>query len=203
MSLTSEQRFPNNLPHHWKSYLSQESEKDYFKNLSSFLRTEHRAKQTVFPAPAEEIHAELLRSGRWDGEVEKVQADGKKVVVASRWSLRRDERGRPAAILETKPALAVPAFAVQTSQPCATCHIGAFGPQLTPQGRDFKLNGYVNNDGQDHGLPLTFATQTSFTHTAVPRPGGAAPGFKPNDNISRAFMAYALDGFRQHFVAGT
>jgi len=57
--------------------------------------------QTVFPAPIEEIRAELLRSGRWDGELQKTRADGSRVVVASRWSLRRDEQGRPSAILET------------------------------------------------------------------------------------------------------
>jgi PAS domain S-box-containing protein len=57
--------------------------------------------QSVFPAPIEEIRPELLRSGRWDGEIEKTRADGTRVVVSSRWSLRRDEQGRPAAILET------------------------------------------------------------------------------------------------------
>jgi hypothetical protein len=88
------------------------------------------------------------------------------------------------AALGPRQALAVPAFAVQTGQPCASCHIGAFGPHLTPQGRDFKLHGYVGNDGKDHGLPLAFTTQTSFTHTAVPQPGGAAPGFRPNDNFA-------------------
>jgi PAS domain S-box-containing protein len=61
----------------------------------------HELLQSVFPAPIEEIRAELLRSGRWDGELKKTKADGTQVVVASRWSLRRDELGRPAAILET------------------------------------------------------------------------------------------------------
>ena len=61
----------------------------------------HELLQSVFPAPIEEIRAELLRSGRWDGELEKTRADGTQVVVASRWSLRRDEQGRPVAILET------------------------------------------------------------------------------------------------------
>ena len=61
----------------------------------------HELLQTVFPAPIEEIRAELLRSGRWDGEFEKTKADGTHVVVASRWSLRRDDDQRPAAILET------------------------------------------------------------------------------------------------------
>src|SRR5260370_40849886 len=61
----------------------------------------HELLQSVFPAPTEEIRAELLRSGRWDGELEKTRADGTQVVVSSRWSLRRGEQGRPAAILET------------------------------------------------------------------------------------------------------
>ena len=33
--------------------------------------------------------------------LEKTRSDGTRVIVASRWSLRRDEQGRPAAILET------------------------------------------------------------------------------------------------------
>jgi PAS domain S-box-containing protein len=57
--------------------------------------------QTVFPAPVEEIRQELLRTGRWEGELQKTKADGTRVVVASRWSLRRDEQERAVAILET------------------------------------------------------------------------------------------------------
>jgi PAS domain S-box-containing protein len=57
--------------------------------------------QTEFPIPIDEIHAELLRTGRWEGELRKSKADGSRVVVASRWSLRQDEQGRPVAILET------------------------------------------------------------------------------------------------------
>ena len=57
--------------------------------------------QTVFPAPVDDIRAELLRTDRWEGELKKTKADGSEVIVASRWSLRRDEHGRAAAILET------------------------------------------------------------------------------------------------------
>src|SRR5207247_360274 len=57
--------------------------------------------QTVFPAPLEQVRAELLGAGRWEGELVQTRADGSRVVVASRWSLRRDEEGRPRAILET------------------------------------------------------------------------------------------------------
>ena len=79
------------------------------------------------------------------------------------------------------PARAVPSFARQTGQPCATCHVGAFGPQLTQFGREFKLNGYVWNDGKQH-LPLAAMIEASLTHTSADQPGGAAPGFAPNDN---------------------
>ena len=56
---------------------------------------------TTFPAPLDEIHAELLRAGRWEGELRHTKADGTEVVVLSRWSVRRDEQDRPVAILET------------------------------------------------------------------------------------------------------
>ena len=98
------------------------------------------------------------------------------------------------ATLIAKPAAAVPAFAIQTGQPCAACHVGAFGPQLKPYGRDFKLHGYVASDGQDHGLPLAMTTQTSFTHTAAPQAGGAAPGFRANDNFALDQMSLYYAG---------
>ncbi len=61
----------------------------------------HQLLRTVFPVPIDEIQAELLRTGRWEGELEKTKADGSHVVVASRWSLRRNEQESPIAILET------------------------------------------------------------------------------------------------------
>jgi hypothetical protein len=44
----------------------------------------------------------------------------------------------PVALLLVRPdsAHAVPSFAQQTGQPCAACHVGAFGPQLKQYGRD-------------------------------------------------------------------
>jgi PAS domain S-box-containing protein len=57
--------------------------------------------QTMFPEPLDRIFAELLESGRWEGELVHTQRDGSKVIVASRWSLQRDAEGRPVGILET------------------------------------------------------------------------------------------------------
>jgi PAS domain S-box-containing protein len=56
---------------------------------------------TVFPTSAEDIREELFRTGRWEGELIRTKADGTQVIVASRWSLQRDEQLRPVAILET------------------------------------------------------------------------------------------------------
>jgi protein-histidine pros-kinase len=58
--------------------------------------------RTVFPKPFDEVQEELLRTGRWEGELVKKKADGTDVRVASRWSLQRDEHANPIAILETE-----------------------------------------------------------------------------------------------------
>src|SRR5262245_63085708 len=61
----------------------------------------HELRQSIFPVALEEINSALLRTGCWEGEVIHSQRDGTQVIVASRWSLQRDEQGRPLTILET------------------------------------------------------------------------------------------------------
>ena len=68
-------------------------------------KNSHDLSQTVFPARLEDIKAELIRTGRWEGELIHTRRDGTKVVAASRWSLQRDEQGRPAGTLETNNAI--------------------------------------------------------------------------------------------------
>jgi len=57
--------------------------------------------KTVFPLPLEQIEKEIIAAGRWEGELVQTRKDGSHVVVASRWSLQRNERGAPVAILVT------------------------------------------------------------------------------------------------------
>ena len=64
-------------------------------------RVAHELLKTVFPLPYEQIETELLRMGRWEGELLKTKKDGTQMVVASRCSLKRDDRGGPIAILVT------------------------------------------------------------------------------------------------------
>jgi PAS domain S-box-containing protein len=64
-------------------------------------RVSHDFMHTALPQPMHEITAVLTRTGRWEGELVHTKRDGSTVAVASRWSLQRDERGQPAAVLET------------------------------------------------------------------------------------------------------
>jgi PAS domain S-box-containing protein len=63
-------------------------------------RVVHDLLKTVFPTPLTEIKADVMRKSRWEGELVHTKKDGSQVVVATRWSLQRDEQGTPIAILE-------------------------------------------------------------------------------------------------------
>jgi PAS domain S-box-containing protein len=55
--------------------------------------------KTIFQVPLEQIEKEVIGAGRWEGELVQTKKDGSQVVVASRWSLQRDESSAPVAIL--------------------------------------------------------------------------------------------------------
>lgn len=42
-------RFPDNLPEGWKAELKAEANKDYFKKLSAFLKSEYKTHKEIFP----------------------------------------------------------------------------------------------------------------------------------------------------------
>jgi PAS domain S-box-containing protein len=56
--------------------------------------------QTELPEPPRDIKAQLRRHGCWTGELVQTRKDGKKIVVASYWSLRQNSNGGPMEILE-------------------------------------------------------------------------------------------------------
>lgn len=80
------------------------------------------------------------------------------------------------------PASALPLYARQTGQPCATCHTAFL--ELTPFGRRFKLGGYTLDGGDWKGPPFAVMLQPTFTHTQAGQPGGAAPGFGTNNDFA-------------------
>jgi PAS domain S-box-containing protein len=61
----------------------------------------HKLVKTVFSVPHDEITAQLLRAGYWEGDLIHTKRDGTTVSVSSRWSLQRDSRGQPVGTLET------------------------------------------------------------------------------------------------------
>jgi PAS domain S-box-containing protein len=84
------------------TYWNRGAEEMYgWKREEALGQVTHQLLQTAFPADLTEINAELLGTGRWSGELIHTKRDGTKTVAASRWSLQRDDQGRPIATLET------------------------------------------------------------------------------------------------------
>lgn len=63
-------------------------------------RITHQLLQTEFPQPLEEINTQLQRDSFWEGELEHSRRDGKRIVVASRWVLKRSDNSQSQAIME-------------------------------------------------------------------------------------------------------
>jgi PAS domain S-box-containing protein len=55
---------------------------------------------SAYPSGVEKLKAEVIQKGRWEGELIQTRRDGRKIVVASRWALQRDDNGEPTAILQ-------------------------------------------------------------------------------------------------------
>jgi hypothetical protein len=114
-----------------------------------------------------------------------------------------------ATVLVGQRAHALPSFAQQTGQPCTACHIGAFGPQLTPTGRAFKIGGYTQTGGTGliSRIPLAGFILGSLTHTQTAQPTPPANNFGRNNNFAldqvSVFYAGRITDFMGAFVQGT
>ena len=62
--------------------------------------TPHILLRTVFPQPLSEIDAELLRKGRWEGELTRTTRDGTPLAIATHWVLKRDKNGLARGVME-------------------------------------------------------------------------------------------------------
>ncbi len=65
----------------------------------------HELLQTQFPESLDAVVNELLRAGRWEGQLIHTRKDGTQVTVASRWVLQRDSQGNPVSFLEVNTDL--------------------------------------------------------------------------------------------------
>jgi PAS domain S-box-containing protein len=67
------------------------AEKNYgFPQDRAIGEVSHVLLHTVFPEPLAEINQQLMRTGKWEGELIHTLQDGQKVKVFSRWELARD-----------------------------------------------------------------------------------------------------------------
>lgn len=91
--------------------------------------------------------------------------------------------------LAPEDASALPSFARQTGQPCATCHT-AF-PELTPFGRRFKLGGYTLQGGDSKIPPIAAMVQSTFTEYArkLDAPAGTYAPPSPNGGFGTNNLA--------------
>lgn len=98
-----------------------------------------------------------------------------------------------------RPAEAVPAFTAKTNQPCSACHIGGFGPQLTPFGRKFKLEGYTMDAGND-AFPVSAMEMSSFLNTSKAQDAPPADHYTTNDNFTLDQASiFIAGGIGEHF----
>lgn len=116
------------------------------------------------------------------------------------------------ALFAVDGAQALPSFTRQTGLACSTCHVGSMGPQLTPQGRMFKLEGYTDSKPPAEGdpawlPPLSAMVIGSGTHTAKAQAEKPDPHFSRNNNFAvdetSVFLAGKIVGPVGAFVQGT
>jgi hypothetical protein len=129
---------------------------------------------------------------------------GKSLKSYARLSLTLSARATAAAatfacgiLANTETADAVPAFARQTGYYCSTCHTAQ--PELTPFGRQFKLNGYTSggtrcgdirrifgnwdlNSQEWSGANMAAWVMPAFQHTNKPL-AAPPPGYPSNDIV--------------------
>lgn len=103
-------------------------------------------------------------------------------------------------------AHALPSYARQTGSDCAACHVGGFGPQLTPFGVQFKLGGYTDTDGKGTKIPLSGMAVANWTHTSKKFPEDV-PHYSDNNNFAiqevSAFLAGRFSDSVGSFVQWT
>ena len=106
--------------------------------------------------------------------------------------------------LPITPARAIPAFAQQTGQPCTACHVGAFGPVLTPYGRAFKIGGYTTTGGEGWAahVPASVMLLGSYTNTNQGLGMPAAQHYGPNGNFAMDQISLFVAGRVTDWLGG-
>jgi PAS domain S-box-containing protein len=79
---------------------------DGARETYGFIREEALGKlpnellRTKSPQPFDTLREQVLRKGRWEGELIHTTSTGEELVVESRWALQKDKEGAPTGVLE-------------------------------------------------------------------------------------------------------
>jgi PAS domain S-box-containing protein len=148
----------------------------------------HTLLQTKFPVPLAALEAELVASGRWDGELIHRRKDGTAVVVASRQAMYCDEDGQPQATLEINTDISERKRAAETHALLAA---------IVESSQDAMITGAPD------GLITSWnpAAERLFGYTAAEAVGQPAVLLLPPDrlddahNVRRVFAGETLEPF--------
>jgi PAS domain S-box-containing protein len=142
----------------------------------------HKYLNTAFSEPLLVIERRLLEQGFWEGETAHTTRQGKKIVMNSRWTAKRDDEGRVMAILEINQDVTA------QKQIEAEVHRLASFPLLNPNP---VLE--VDEDGK-----VTYANPAARRLAEKLRFSGGMQAFLP-PNLKEKFAAVRQGGSRQYF----
>ena len=118
--------------------------------------------KTKFPIPLEQIKEELLRTGKWEGELVHQKADGSYISVASHWVLHRDNNGKPVAIIEVNNDITeriAAEKALQESEQRWATTLASIGDAVIATDQSGKIT-FMNDDAEElTGWTLSEAVQ--------------------------------------------
>jgi PAS domain S-box-containing protein len=82
-------------------YWNDGAEKTYgWTRLEALGKTTNTLLRPHFPRPLDDLMADLLRDGEWEGELGHRTKSGERITVASRWALQKGPEGSPTGMLE-------------------------------------------------------------------------------------------------------
>ncbi len=158
----------------------------------------HELTQTSSSIPLDELRDAVVREGRWEGELQRVRSDGSTVIVASRFALWRDDKGKPRAVLATNNDVTVRKrmeAELQRQQDELRATIDAIPGMVWSSSLDGEVS-YINRRWNELGISLTDGADGSGdVWTSIVHPDdwpamhaawrGAIATGKPFDNESR------------------
>jgi hypothetical protein len=109
-----------------------------------------------FPLPLEQINKTLEEQGHWEGELIRRRKDGTELTVVLLWAMRRDDHGRPAAILEVSNDI--------TGQKAAEAKLHQIVEELKRSNQELEQFAYVSSHDLQEPLRMVTGFMQLLSH---------------------------------------